>query len=107
MRSEKLDPVERDICGEYKGWNAHVRNGERQCDRCRRAAADYARDRRHRIGESTSKLYTAAEIEEIQRMAVMEACMNSDIATLTRRASRAKYGTRPMRQHLKFKKGRK
>lgn len=88
--SAKLAPTERDICGEYKGWNAHVRNGESQCDRCKKAAADYSRERRHRIGESKHKLYTAAEIEEIQRLAVTEAQRAAATTTLKRRASRTK-----------------
>lgn len=86
--SKKLEPTPRDICGEYKGWNAHVRNGESQCDRCKRAAADYARERRHRIGESTSKLYTAAEIEEIKKSAAVDAKREMATAHLRRRASR-------------------
>lgn len=91
----KLDPVERDICGEYKGWNAHVRNGESQCERCLQAAADYARDRRHRLGESKSKLYTPAEIEEIKRLALADASRKTATVILTRRASRIKSWRRP------------
>ena len=88
----KLDPVHRDICGEYKGWNAHRRHNENQCEPCKKAAADYARDRRHKTGESKSSLYTAAEIADIRRMAVIE----SRRETLTRRASRIKHGKRVM-----------
>ena len=90
--SAKLDPVDRDICGEYKGWNAHVRSGESQCHRCKQAAADYARDRRHRLGESKSKLYTPAEIEEIQQLAIAEARREMATVHITRRASRMKRG---------------
>ena len=86
--SQKLEPVTRDICGEYRGWNAHVRNGESQCDRCKQAAADYSRDRRHRIGESKSKLYTAAEIEDIKQSAAADAKRELATVHLKRRASR-------------------
>ncbi len=84
----KLAPVERDICGEYKGWNAHVRNGESQCSDCLQAAADYARERRHRNGESKSKLYTKDEIAAIKQRAAFEARGALSAAQLKRRASR-------------------
>lgn len=86
----KLPPVERDICGQHKGWNAHMRNGESPCPRCRQAATDYARERRHRNGESKSTLYTPAEIEEIKRQAATDARGALSIAYLSRRASRRK-----------------
>lgn len=88
--SEKLDPVERDVCGEYRGWNTHRRNGESQCRRCLQAAADYARDRRHRLGESTSRLYTPAEIEEVKRLATADAKREMATVHIKRRASRMK-----------------
>lgn len=88
----KLPPVIRDICGEYKGWNAHQRNGESQCGLCRKAAAEYKREHRHSTGFSKSTLYTAAAIEEIKRSAVRE----FHRTTLTRRASRMKHGKRVM-----------
>lgn len=70
---QKLGPIERDICGEYKGWNAHVRNGESQCARCLQAAADYARARRHRLGESKSTLYTAEDVALIKAQVLLDA----------------------------------
>ena len=86
----KLDPIERDICGQHAGWNAHNRHGEGQCAPCLRAHADYMLDYRRRKGLTLSKLYTPAEIEEIQRLAIVEAQRAARTTTLTRRASRIK-----------------
>ena len=33
----------RAICGTYAGWNAHQARGERTCDACKAARADYQR----------------------------------------------------------------
>jgi hypothetical protein len=39
-------------CGTYAAWNRHKAKKNTPCLQCRKAAADYARDRRHRLGES-------------------------------------------------------
>jgi hypothetical protein len=92
--STKLDPVKREICGQHSGWNAHNRHGESQCAPCLRAKADYMLDYRRRKGLTLSRLYTPAEIEEIQRLAAVEAQRAVSTATLTRKASRIKNGRR-------------
>jgi hypothetical protein len=84
----KLPPITRDICGEYKGWNAHVRNGESQCPPCLGAQATYARERRHRNGESKSTLYADDEIAAIKQQAATEARGALSVAALKRCASR-------------------
>jgi WhiB family redox-sensing transcriptional regulator len=33
--AEKLDPTPRPSCGRQRGYEAHTRNGERQCDTCK------------------------------------------------------------------------
>lgn len=86
--SRKLEPITRDICGQYKGWNAHQRNGENQCTPCRRAAADYKRSHRHSTGFSKSTLYTESEIEEIKHAAINDATRQFAADHLKKRASR-------------------
>jgi hypothetical protein len=82
----KLPPVERKICGEYRGWNAHNRYGEEVCGPCKTAHARYARERRHRNGESKSTLYTAAQIEAIKQQAVDQALRSIHTKQLPRHA---------------------
>lgn len=43
-----IDPVRRESCGTYAGWNQHHRQGERACRPCLDAAARYQRERRKR-----------------------------------------------------------
>lgn len=90
--TSKKPATKRDICGEYRGWNTHRRYGEEVCDPCRAAQAKYAKERRHRTGESKSTLYTAAQIEAIKQQAAAEALRKMHSAQLTRRASRIKAG---------------
>ena len=90
--SGKLAPVYRVICGEYRGWNAHNRYGEEACEPCRKAQATYARERRHRNGESKSTLYTPSQIEAIKQQAASDALLQVHTRHLTRRASRIKTG---------------
>lgn len=52
----KKNPVIRDKCGSTKGWNAHQRNGEFQCPRCKKAKTDYTRDWRYRTGRTKFQL---------------------------------------------------
>ena len=66
MSKRNADPVERDTCGTLAGWNAHARNGERNCMPCKEAHTDYMRDWRHRTGRNSSKLYTDEEIAAIR-----------------------------------------
>lgn len=93
MMTQKLPPVIRDICGEYRGWNAHQKNGEDKCAPCQKANRDYVRALRHRKGESKASLYTPAQIEEIKQQAASDALRKMHTIHLTRRASRIKNGS--------------
>jgi hypothetical protein len=73
MTTAKKPATQRDICGTYKGWNAHKRNNEDTCPPCQQAQTDYARDWRHRTGRSTSQLYSHADIAAIKAEALREA----------------------------------
>lgn len=39
-----------DKCGTYAGYQRHGKAGEKPCAACRRAATEYARERRKRAG---------------------------------------------------------
>lgn len=64
------DPSPRDICGTYSGAQQHRRRGERPCEDCLRAAADYIRDyRQHKGGADREARRTKARARALTRLA--------------------------------------
>lgn len=61
--SEKKNPIIRENCGTTKGWNAHMRNGEKTCGDCRKAKTEYTKLWRRRTGRTKSTL-TPINLEE-------------------------------------------
>lgn len=82
----KRPPVRRDICGEYRGFQAHKKHGEDPCADCVEGRNAYMRDYRRRTGLTTGSLYTDEQIVALQAEAVT-AAFAARRHTLRRRAA--------------------
>jgi hypothetical protein len=56
-------------CGTYAGWNAHRKAGEKACDACRKACADYMRGYRQRRGPEPDRWRSRTRSAALERLA--------------------------------------